>query len=944
MPDSKTKRQFQFEVATTKPAAIIFADPFLTKILRRFLHRQGLVVKRKPSLVDYVIDVQGNPEAIQLAQRSQAKYLRLTKEVDLSVDLEGINWRLARTNFLLGPGLDPQEPLNQIVIAAIKNQPLTIPFNPQDQIYPLHPQDLAQALWQALVLPNTAQKEFLILGPPVTVQQWVNQIQQLAQNEQPVQFQPHSRLPSYSKSIIEASQNQLHWQPQFSWQETTEAAFQFFWKQIAPEEKQESVSSLSEDVPPVPTILEFPREESLSPESTDNYQETTRETHPEEELIVIEEQESAPEEKQEEKRIQQILDHFQEEPSPSSPDTKHKSRKLPWKWFLVLGGIPLFLIFLFWFRVVFGLVWASRQLYQSLNQMSQQSWSQAEKSSQKAKTGFGQIEFWLKETQLSWAFPFVNQPLTQLAELGHRTALAVQLALPLAENSFNLAEAILKDRSFDFDQGIKTISQQMVQLDWQLSLVEALLESRWSLFPPRWRQASQDWRRKISHLRSGLAKAQKIVPQLPWLVGAQGQRRTFLVLLQNNMELRPTGGFIGSFALITFEDGALINFEVKDVYVADGQLKGHVEPPKQIKEILGEETWYLRDVNWDPDFPKTARNAQWFLRKELGRQVDGVIGFNLEAAKKLIAAFGEVYLADFNEKIDANNLFERAEFWAENEFFPGSTQKMAFLGLLGKQLFEMIKAARAEEYLKIGQAFLAALEEKEILIYLNQPELNQALYQLNWDGRIKTPTCSLQPCFTDYLYLVEANLGVNKSNYFLRRRIEKAIEFRPDGQISHQLKIYYENTATSSNWPGGEYVNWLRVYLPRETQLESIEVSNPFNPQEKKIIGPEEREEEIKNNKEVIGFLIRVPIKQRRTVTIKFNQKLNFDPQQKRFGYLLYWQKQSGYQSTPLSVLISFPNEWQPLQVNPAASLVSGKLLFNQQLDKDSTFGVEFGQ
>src|SRR3989338_4365332 len=55
-------------------------------------------------------------------------------------------------------------------------------------------------------------------------------------------------------------------------------------------------------------------------------------------------------------------------------------------------------------------------------------------------------------------------------------------------------------------------------------------------------------------------------------------KKTYLVLFQNNLEIRPTGGFIGSYGLLTIEDGHVSDFRIFDVYQADGQLKGHVEP------------------------------------------------------------------------------------------------------------------------------------------------------------------------------------------------------------------------------------------------------------------------------------------------------------------------------------------------------------------------------
>jgi len=106
--------------------------------------------------------------------------------------------------------------------------------------------------------------------------------------------------------------------------------------------------------------------------------------------------------------------------------------------------------------------------------------------------------------------------------------------------------------------------------------------------------------------------------------------------------------FIGSFAILSFKKGALSNLEVYDVYTADGQLKGYVEPPWQLKTYLDQPTWYLRDSNWDPDFSVSAQRAEWFLDKSLGIRVDGVVGIDLSLVKNLVGVLGSLYVADYD--------------------------------------------------------------------------------------------------------------------------------------------------------------------------------------------------------------------------------------------------------------------------------------------------------
>src|SRR5574340_1269627 len=134
-----------------------------------------------------------------------------------------------------------------------------------------------------------------------------------------------------------------------------------------------------------------------------------------------------------------------------------------------------------------------------------------------------------------------------------------------------------------------------------------------------------------------------------------------MVLFQTNMELRPTGGFIGSFGLLTFDNGRMSELNVSDVYSADGQLKGHIDPPAPIHDYLGEANWWFRDSNWDPDFPTSAKRAEWFLDKEIDQKVDGVFAIDLGLIKDALRLTGPIFLADYNMDVTSDNLYEKTQ-------------------------------------------------------------------------------------------------------------------------------------------------------------------------------------------------------------------------------------------------------------------------------------------
>lgn len=464
---------------------------------------------------------------------------------------------------------------------------------------------------------------------------------------------------------------------------------------------------------------------------------------------------------------------------------------------------------------------------------------------------------------------------------------------------------------------------------------------------------------QIPQWRQGLSLAQTALIILPDFLSLE-DKKTYLLLLQNNHELRPTGGFIGSYGLITFEKGKLLDFEIEDIYTADGQLKGHVEPPKEIKKYLGEATWFLRDSNFSPDFPTSAKRANWFLQKEMGRNVDGVIGINLYFIQNILKATGSILVPDYNEQITAENLFERAEYHSEVSFFPGSTQKKDFLGSLTTQLFEKLKTLQQHQLSNLALSFLNSFEQKAIMVWLRPTGIAssdarsnaksvRALSKLGWDGALRTPPIGLpkfpQDIFPDFLMVNEANFGVNKVNFFVKRSVVQEITINgKTGEVVEKTAISIKNNSSSEAWPGGVYKNYLRLLLPAQSELISVKTSLKSNTLPQNNISLKKVDQSLEADKKSLGLLIEIPPKEERKVEIiyKFNQ--TFDLKKEELTYLFYWQKQSGIADDPIKLIINYPIFLKPTKLSQEAVLKEGSVSFDSTLEKDRIFAVAFGR
>ncbi len=395
---------------------------------------------------------------------------------------------------------------------------------------------------------------------------------------------------------------------------------------------------------------------------------------------------------------------------------------------------------------------------------------------------------------------------------------------------------------------------------------------------------------------------------VPDLIG-QTDPKSYLLLLENNTELRPGGGFIGNIGTIDFDSGRLKNISVDDVYNVDGQLKEKITPPVQLKEKLGTDNFYLRDSGWSPDFQLNSQIARDFFKKETGKSVDGVISLDLTFLQKVLEKTGPINLPDFNEQITSANLFERGEYYSEVGFFPGSTQKRDFFGTLSRTLIsKALSSLNAKDQskdkismLNLISVFKDGLAQKHVMLAFDNPSLAAYVRTHDWNRPI--PPATFNPgddtgMTRDFLALSEANLGANKVNRFLERKISYEMTIGRDADLVANLKITYTNNSQADTWPAGKYVNFLRVYTPGLITLLSVNGSDKIDPKAVQV--------STLGNLSSISTYVEVPIKSTKEVTFSYRLpksiKLETAP-----VYNLYVQKQPGTSQDPFEFKFNLP-------------------------------------
>lgn len=432
----------------------------------------------------------------------------------------------------------------------------------------------------------------------------------------------------------------------------------------------------------------------------------------------------------------------------------------------------------------------------------------------------------------------------------------------------------------------------------------------------------------FDYYKTLVSQTSEIAYELPDALGADASK-TYLILFENNMELRPTGGFIGSYGLLTFDKGRLTDFAISDVYAADGQLNGHVEPPYPIKEYLGEANWWLRDSNWDPDFPTSAKRAEWFLDKEMDKKVDGVIAIDLNPISDFLEINGPVYLSDYNASITKNNFYERVQMEVEENFFPGTYKKASFLTALSKNILDEINTLSIQKGPNLLKIAYENLEKRHIQIFLHDAELQNSIKTLGWDGSVYVPKCG-DNCYSDLVGVVEANVGVNKSNYFIKRFQKMNININGN-RIDKTLTLTLSNSASPSLGLSGRYKSYIRLLVPEDSTEISVVSSIGQNTQS---LIPE-----ISNSKgrKEIGTILEVLPGETKSITFYWTAKLNRRIEQ----YGLFARKQAGVEEHPFSINVG--TDRQILNSSPVFSLTEqGDYVYNTTLAKDAFAKLSF--
>ncbi len=422
--------------------------------------------------------------------------------------------------------------------------------------------------------------------------------------------------------------------------------------------------------------------------------------------------------------------------------------------------------------------------------------------------------------------------------------------------------------------------------------------------------------------------------------GIKGQRR-YLLVFQNPDELRPTGGFLGSIAVMDIKDGKILNLDVPagGSYDLQGQLDEYLIPPTPL--LLTNKRWEFQDANWFPDFSASAQKIMWFYRHSRNVTVDGVIAINSSVLERLLAITGPITDDKRNLTLSADNALTTIQKVVETGPEKEIQKPKQILSDLAPQIIAHFQNSQPKDLLPLLVSVQDALSKKEIQAYFSDNDAQSSIEQMGWSGKISNTNQN-----QDYLGVFNANIHGQKSDARIKQTISHQATVQDDGSIIDTVTISRTHTGSADEeFYGAPNIDFIRVYVPQGSELVS---ANGFVwPQENDFNVPEsfyknddflnETEKEIKIDERTgtritqefgktsfgnwtitspgqtsqIEFTYKLPFKISDITSSSDTSWNQFLGSKEAVRYQLVVQKQSGINSSFESQII-FPDVWKP--------------------------------
>jgi hypothetical protein len=294
-------------------------------------------------------------------------------------------------------------------------------------------------------------------------------------------------------------------------------------------------------------------------------------------------------------------------------------------------------------------------------------------------------------------------------------------------------------------------------------------------------------------------------------VGSDRLKR-YVFIFQNNQELRATGGFIGSFGLMNLDKGVVKSLDIQEIYNPDGQLLKQILAPVPLQELTTR--WYLRDSNWFADFPTSAQKIISFYEKTGGVTPDGVISLTPTVIERLLTITGPITLDDYGVTVSADNFVKITQYQTGIAYDKVTNKPKQFIADLAPILINKLLSANSNQYQKIIEALNNSFQEKHILLYFLDSNLQNIVIDNNLGGKLYATN-------KDYLSVVHTNIGGYKTDGVIEDAMQINTKIESNGTIINKVTINrnHKGGDTEYEWWNKDNIDYIRTYIPKGARI-----------------------------------------------------------------------------------------------------------------------------
>lgn len=345
----------------------------------------------------------------------------------------------------------------------------------------------------------------------------------------------------------------------------------------------------------------------------------------------------------------------------------------------------------------------------------------------------------------------------------------------------------------------------------------------------------------INNAANLFVNAQPLLINLPQMLGMPNEKR-YLILFQNDKELRATGGFITAYAQFRFVKGKAILEKADDIYALDAAKKKNFPAPEEILKFhKGVYNFNIRDSNLSPDFKLSMLTFENLYDSTSSKErIDGIWAVDTHVLVETLKILGSInvagrqFSADIDKRCDCPKAVYELEDYSTRPVNYVRTARKDIIGILFQQILQQALGVSPSKYWgKLFQMLLTEVNQKHVVAYFHDADAQKAVESFNMAGRIMTAseTATLlayeEGKGWDYLHINNSNMAGAKANMFVSEKVTKDVMVNSDGTMTTKLSIEYKNPFPGSDCgleSGGLCLNaplrnWVRIYTPSGSKL-----------------------------------------------------------------------------------------------------------------------------